>query len=104
MELLEPDYNLPSRKTVTSRVQGLFSKQKEIVHEKLKKLSNIIKTTDCWSSRRMEGEMTLTAHGLNDNFVMENFVLDMSPVTIEDDTDDGSVARHIAENFMGSEW
>ena len=80
MKTLEPDFTLPTRKTIVKILNEKFERQKDLVKDCLGECDDIALTTDCWTSLGQEGYMTVTAHALDGEWQKQTFVLDTSPV------------------------
>ena len=90
MSYIEPDYQVPCRKTITTRIEEFFEEQKRDVRKRLEKAEAVSLTTDCWTSLTQDGYMTVTAHYVDENWAHKSAVLDTSPVgrLPNDDEDD----------------
>ena len=73
---LNPSYSLPSRKTLSAWIGAKARQVKADVKEGLKALHKVSVTCDMWTSRATEGYLTVTAHGISDDFKLINIVLD----------------------------
>ena len=75
--ILDPRYELPSRRTITrTMLPKKYTDIKQMLQEKLKKLTSIALTTDIWSSRQGLSYCCLTAHAIADNWTLESYVLE----------------------------
>jgi len=83
---LNASYCLPSRKTLSKWIGDKAKHVKADVMECMKTLNNLSVTCDMWTSRATEGYLTVTAHGISDEFQLVNFVLD-------------TVCMHIAQSY-----
>ncbi|XP_074037291.1 E3 SUMO-protein ligase ZBED1-like [Leptinotarsa decemlineata] len=77
VQALNPSYQLPSRKTVsTSFLNGSY----EQIYNEMKHLMKMSKavtlTTDCWTSRNTENFLAVTAHFINKNFRLKSVLLE----------------------------
>ena len=79
IQYLEPSYDIPSRKTMTSYLQGLFKAKKEGLKSELSEVDDVALTIDCWTSCTQEGYMTVTAHYMKDT-KFQSKVIDTRPV------------------------
>lgn len=70
-----PNYKIPARGTITSRVDLLYKQQKSEVLNKLNNCKILSLTTDCWTSRATESYITITAHGITEMFQTFNSTL-----------------------------
>jgi hypothetical protein len=73
---LNPQYHLPSRKTLSSWIEGKVKEVKADINEEIKNLERLSVICDMWTSRAIEDYITVTAHGINAEFQMINVVLD----------------------------
>lgn len=81
IKALQPNYQVPSRKTISNvRIPLLYDKTREIV-EKTINNRYISLTTDCWTSISMEPYISLTAHIINDDWLFESMTLDCKKLT-----------------------
>ena len=80
LSYLEPGYTLPSRKQFSMEINHKF----EACKDKLKKCLeaealSMALTTDIWTSMATEEYMTVTAHYIDPNLKLQNFVLETLP-------------------------
>jgi len=76
MNLLAPDYDLPSRVTFRQRViPSLYEKCAQDVKAVIAAAPNYCITTDAWSSRTCHSYVTYTMHTIDDDFSMRSFVV-----------------------------
>lgn len=100
MEYIEPNYTVPSRKTITSRLRTIHDRCKSNVQEKLDKLESISITTDCWTSLANDSYMTVTAHAIDSEWNKMSLVLD----TAELEERHTAVNLATAMNNVTSSW
>ena len=73
---LDPRYNLPSRTHFAQKVIPEIYKETRFVVEKALEQSPVVAvTTDGWTSRATVSYVTITAHTMNDDYQMQDFVL-----------------------------
>ncbi|XP_046542896.1 E3 SUMO-protein ligase ZBED1-like [Haliotis rubra] len=73
---LEPRYEIPSRTHFTNYViPEMYKKVKSSVMESIARASSMAVTTDGWTSRSTESYITITAHYVNEDWQLENPVL-----------------------------
>ncbi|XP_046545980.1 zinc finger BED domain-containing protein 4-like [Haliotis rubra] len=73
---LEPRYEIPSRTHYTNYViPEMYKKVKSSVMESIARASSMAVTTDGWTSRSTESYITITAHYVNEDWQLENPVL-----------------------------
>ncbi len=75
MNYAEPHYTVPSRKTVTARIDALYEKCACSLKDSLSKPARVAITTDSWTSLTAESYMTLTCHYINE-WKIHNAVLE----------------------------
>ncbi len=75
MNYVEPHYTVPSRKTVTARIDALYEKCACSLKDSLSKPARVAITTDSWTSLTAESYMTLTCHYINE-WKIHNAVLE----------------------------
>lgn len=74
---LQPLFQMPkSRNTVKSDILKLFALEKKKLLELFDKVSSRISiTTDMWTSRQNKGYMVITAHFVDDNWLLNDVIL-----------------------------
>ena len=74
---LDPRYTLPSRSYMLLNViLPMYTDTHKLLKDKLSSVSSIALTTDCWTCLANHSYMTITCHIINEEMVLENFVLD----------------------------
>ena len=99
--LLDPRYELPSRRTISRRLlPEKYEAVKKSLKQKLQKISPISLTTDIWSSRQAFSYCCLTAHVISEQWTLESYVLE----TFNFNTD--HTAQHIGSELTRviNEW
>ena len=82
VKTLDPRYQLPSRKTITTvSLPQLYLKERTRVSKVLKEADAVSLTTDIWTSRRTQSYITVTAHALGADWTLKSFVLDTVRMT-----------------------
>ena len=100
VSLLDPKYQLPSRRTLMQKLPVKYDEVKETVKNQLNIASSVCLTTDMWTSRTTQGYMTVTCHCINELWQPKSFVLETFHLH----------TVHTAENIaaeltrMGKEW
>lgn len=93
LQMLNPNYTLPSRKTISNSViPQLYHKVAEEVRKQVQSTSSVSITTDGWTYLRNGSYISITVHFINDsnnNCEMKSFLLDCFQYT----------ERHTAENL-----
>lgn len=79
---INPNYVLPSRKTVSATyIPALYEKCLQNTKEVARSIQNMCITTDCWTSRNNESYMAITGHFIDKEFSQHNILLDCSVLT-----------------------
>lgn len=68
-------YNIPSRATITSRLEDRYEKKKEELKMALSSVEKIALTTDCWTALTSESYITITCHYIDPEWQMKCAVL-----------------------------
>ncbi|KAI2655051.1 Zinc finger BED domain-containing protein 4 [Labeo rohita] len=98
--LLDPSYSLPSRKTLSKTVMPrLYDKLRSDIMEKIRNVSAVCLTTDCWTSITTTSYMSVTCHFIED-FQMTSYLLDCFHFS------DRHTAAHLARELtrVTDEW
>ena len=66
MECVEPEYKVPSRKTVTARVESTYDTMASNLKSQLMRAEAVAITTDGWTALTTESYMTITCHYIAD--------------------------------------
>ena len=72
---LEPDYTMPCRQTVTSRVIKLYQDCSAKIKRLLDQTMYVALTTDCWTSLTTTSYVTVTCHYIDQEWQMQAHVL-----------------------------
>jgi hypothetical protein len=75
ISFLEPDYTMPCRKTVTSRVIKLYQDCSAKIKRLLDQIMYVALTTDCWTSLTTTSYVTVTCHYIDQEWQMQAHVL-----------------------------
>jgi len=75
MSLVAPQYAVPSRTTITSRIGLLYEAEKAALMTELKTCKSATITTDTWTSTSTDSYLTVTTHFVNDDWAMRSCVL-----------------------------
>lgn len=74
---LNPSYEIPSRKVISRNyLPAAYEECRNLIKEKLKNITKVCLTTDCWSSACNDSYLALTAHYITEDFRMESVLLD----------------------------
>ena len=77
LSCLEPGYTIPNRKYFSSNIQHKHVLGKQKLKLKMEKeAQSVALTTDIWTSVAVEAYMTVTAHYIDPNWVMQAFVFE----------------------------
>ena len=96
---LDPQYELPSRKTLTEKIlPELYRQSKEKLAGLLNETDFISITTDCWTSVANESYLGITAHFFDSKFNLVSVMLDMP--AIEKDETAESLSEQMTETFQ----
>ena len=75
MQLIERDYIVPSRQTITSRIEARFVKKKDDLKARLHRARCVAITTDCWTALTTESYVTVTCHWTDEDWQVKSAVL-----------------------------
>lgn len=76
VSILNPAYQLPSRKHVSNTLSDAdYHSTATEVKEKLAKVDSACLTIDCWTSRAQEGYLAVTAHYVDNSFNLQTTLL-----------------------------
>ena len=74
---LHPSAEIPSADTVKSRIMKYYEQDKEKIKDILANLSTKISfTTDCWTSPSGKSFMAITAHFIDNDWILQHILLD----------------------------
>ena len=74
MHFMEPGYNIPSRATVTTRLEARYKNKKTELKTQLS-AANVALTTDCWTALTTESYITMTCHYIENDWQLKSAVL-----------------------------
>ena len=89
MAFIEPEYKVPSRHTITARVEKMYAEKREQLKAHLVTAKKVATTTDAWTSLTTESYVTVTCHYVGDDWDLKTAVLETR----------SSDERHAAENI-----
>lgn len=72
---IEPNYKIPSRQTITSRIEARFAEGKKELKTQLASAKFVALTTDCWTALTTESYVTITCHYIDDDWGVKSAVL-----------------------------
>lgn len=73
--IVSPDYKIPCRNTVRTRIVKRYDEEKETLLSNLKDIEGAAITTDSWTSNSTESYMTVTEHHITEDWSMQANVL-----------------------------
>ena len=88
LKILEPQYSLPSRKTITKRLEDKYDQIRASVQMKLDSMPAAALTLDYWTSRATDSYLGITVHCISVDWQMVSYVLETKEV----------IERHTSEN------
>ena len=88
LKILEPQYSLPSRKTITKRLEDKYDQIRASVQMKLDSMPAAALTLDYWTSRATDSYLDITVHCISVDWQMVSYVLETKEV----------IERHRSEN------
>nr|GEY08463.1 zinc finger BED domain-containing protein RICESLEEPER 2-like [Tanacetum cinerariifolium] len=98
---LHPDANLICRNTVKKEVLSIYEREKLKIKKELKKIKGrICLTSDLWTSVTSDGYMTLSAHYIDESWVLRKKVLNFRVIP---PPHTGSLLAHSVITFL-REW
>nr|XP_054594153.1 E3 SUMO-protein ligase ZBED1-like [Nothobranchius furzeri] len=76
IKTLEPRYAVPSRRHITDiSLPNVYNEAKATVLDSLGSAETVALTCDAWTSRATESYVTVTAHHINDEWILQSHVL-----------------------------
>ena len=100
VHLLDPRYQLPSRRSLMRKIPAKYDKVREEVKDELDHASAVCLTTDIWTSRISQSYMTVTCHFIDNSWHLKSYVLETVHLSVS----------HTAENIaselirIANEW
>ncbi|KAM4549130.1 E3 SUMO-protein ligase ZBED1-like [Odontesthes bonariensis] len=89
---LEPNFSVPSRQTITSRIEHRFASKKGELLAELSAVNYVAITTDSWTALTTESYVTVTCHWIGKEWQMQSAVLMTRSMA----------GRHTADNLAAS--
>lgn len=86
---IQPNYEIPSRYTITSRIKACFEERKKLLKTQLSSTKCVALTTDCWTALTTESYIKITCHYIDDDWKVNSAVLPTQSMP----------RRHTAENL-----
>lgn len=72
---MEPRYHIPNRKLTEKQIPALYDKVRREIAESLSYAQQVAITVDGWTSCATDSYVTVTAHYIDDEWVLQNHVL-----------------------------
>ena len=100
VHLLDPRYQLPSRRSLMRKIPARYDKVREEVKDELNHASAVCLTTDIWTSSISQSYMTVTCHFIDNSWHLKSYVLETVHLSVS----------HTAENIaselirIANEW
>jgi hypothetical protein len=73
--VVAPDYKVPTRNTIKSRIEKTYDEQKAVLVRNLENIDSISLTTDTWTSHANKSYITVTEHHIDKTWNMNLNVL-----------------------------
>ncbi len=93
LHVLDPRYQLPSRKSTMRMLPDEYNKQVEKIKKDIAEVPHVALTSDLWTSRATESYITITCHLLSAAWELKLLVLDTFKFELS------HTAEHIAEKW-----
>jgi hypothetical protein len=75
MSVVAPDYKVPTRNTINSRIEKSYDDQKPVLVRNLEDVDSISLTTDTWTSNANKSYITVAEHHIDKTWNMNSNVL-----------------------------
>lgn len=75
MSIVAPNYNIPSRNTIKSRIEKVYEDRKSAVLGELDRVDTVALTTDTWTSNATKSYLTITEHHIDSDWNLMTNVL-----------------------------
>ena len=89
MAFVEPEYKVPCRQTMTTRMEAMYKKKADSLRRALSNAKSVAITTDAWTALTTESYVTITAHYF-DGWVVKSAILQTRAMP----------ERHTAKNMV----
>ncbi|KAL4091722.1 hypothetical protein QTP88_026370 [Uroleucon formosanum] len=73
MNVIEPQYIIPSRKNIKNRIHNLYEDKFNSIKEKIRSINEIALTTDAWTSLAIDSYITITGHFIDNDWMLHCF-------------------------------
>ncbi len=94
LHVLDPRYQLPSRKSIMRMLPDEYKKQLEKIKKDIAEVPHVALTSDLWTSRATESYITITCHFLTAAWGLKSLVLDTFKFELS------HTAEHIADALL----
>ena len=94
LHVLDPRYELPSRKSIMRMLPNAYDKKVEEIKKEISQVSHVALTSDLWTSRTTESYMTITCHFLSPTWELKSLVLETLKFNLS------HTAEHIADALL----
>ena len=100
MNFVEPEYRVPTRKTIVSRVEQKYEEGVKKLKMDISQSEKVAITTDSWTALTTESYTTITCHYITDDWEMKSAVLQTRS------SDERHTAQNIAAQLQAAaeEW
>ncbi|KAK1895583.1 Zinc finger BED domain containing protein 1 [Dissostichus eleginoides] len=100
MNFVEPEYRVPTRKTIVSRVEQKYEEGVKKLKMDISQSEKVAITTDSWTTLTTESYTTITCHYITDGWEMKSAVLQTRS------SDERHTAQNIAAQLQAAaeEW
>ncbi|CAC5384340.1 unnamed protein product [Mytilus coruscus] len=75
MSIIAPEFKIPSRNTVKSRIEKSYSDKKESLIKELNLIDSVSLTSDTWTSNATKSFLTVTEHHIDKDWTLQSNVL-----------------------------
>lgn len=93
MSIVAPNYNIPSRNTIKSRIEKVYEDRKSAVLGELDRVDTVALTTDTWTSNATKSYLTITEHHIDSDWNL------MTNVLLTREMPERHTGENIAENL-----
>ncbi|CAG2204924.1 unnamed protein product [Mytilus edulis] len=75
MSIIAPEFKIPSRNTIKSRIEKSYSDKKESLIKELNLIDSVSLTSDTWTSNATKSFLTVTEHHVDKDWNLQSNVL-----------------------------
>ena len=76
LNLLEPNYQIPSTTHISTLIRKKFHDDITLLKNRMHNITSVAPTTDIWTSRATQEFATTTAHFIDENWVLVSYVFE----------------------------